>query len=600
LWYWFRQLVKPLGLHIGEWRQKKNEFALCDQLATAGARPDRIISRLRDGGALLYFANGADAEKAKLSLRRTGFDGRAVQCFDVNGTPFLEDLLLSHPSKRVAAILPAEGITPEKLFPIFRQYGRIHTLEVDKNVARITFGSVTPAIAARNCLHMASLAGMPGAMRLQFEQYSQVSSAFETLRSPKFLPFAAILLTIILALLVEPLRLINVTQKIALHWGDDSSELARPRPQLPITRPEEHVLQQAWSTRPDSVFLLTGPSGTGKTSMLQSLMDGRALCLRIDCAKAGLTSESGAVMETSFVDQLVCDLFIVPAVSLVSVFNFLLLFRLLQERSLNFWPSFSAITNLTAYFESFFPMKRNTMSSSIKHQLKAILKTLEQALKVVSTTYPRNSQKPFPYAVIVFDSFHELLQSMEDVSNDERRKAQTLFDVLLHFVVQTTQIDQTAHVVFVSDSPFSEDQLNKFNELRGRMRVIPISDLEESQAMTFLETMIPMPALPATVPESTTSNADATTASAEPHLDAAHDASHTASKEHHEDHNATVQYFSVFSILSTMSNLGRRAVGWGQKVDKPKHTALSAAHIDATSTLSFHYALLCAKFLKSI
>jgi hypothetical protein len=83
-----------------------------------------------------------------------------------------------------------------------------------------------------------------------------------------------------------------------------------------------------------------------------------------------------------------------------------------------------------------------------------------------------------------------VLQSMEDASNEERKKAQSLFEVMLRFCVHTTQLDKTAHVVLVSDSPYSEDTLNKYPELRGRMRVIKMEDVPEDTATLYLQDAI--------------------------------------------------------------------------------------------------------------
>ena len=164
----------------------------------------------------------------------------------------------------------------------------------------------------------------------------------------------------------------------------------------------------------------SGPKGTGKTTLVRSIMKGRPFCVRIDCAAARLTDNSGTTDSGStFLDIL--------------------------ERAVGFAPSFSALTTFTAYFESFFPMKKNVLSSSLKSQLTHVLTTLENALRIVSTTYPRDHKKPYNYSLIVFDSFHELIQSMEDVSNEERKKAQTLFEVLMKFVVHVTQVN-----IFVS------------------------------------------------------------------------------------------------------------------------------------------------------
>lgn len=51
----------------------------------------------------------------------------------------------------------------------------------------------------------------------------------------------------------------------------------------------------------------------------------------------------------------------------------------------------------------------SVVSNSAKHQLRSILDTLSNTLKIVATAYPRDPKKPFNYALIVFDSFHELV-----------------------------------------------------------------------------------------------------------------------------------------------------------------------------------------------
>ncbi len=54
---------------------------------------------------------------------------------------------MMYPSARLAVDLPAEDIPVEELYALFRQYGRIHTLTVDKKVARVTFGTTRCAVA---------------------------------------------------------------------------------------------------------------------------------------------------------------------------------------------------------------------------------------------------------------------------------------------------------------------------------------------------------------------------------------------------------------------------------------------------------------------
>ncbi len=99
------------------------------------------------GGVFVYFADPATAEKGRTVLRDNQFNGRMLEVYLVQGTPFLEDLLMMYPSPRLSVDLPAEDIPIEELYAIFRQFGRIHTMTVDKKTAKVVFGSSRFAIA---------------------------------------------------------------------------------------------------------------------------------------------------------------------------------------------------------------------------------------------------------------------------------------------------------------------------------------------------------------------------------------------------------------------------------------------------------------------
>ncbi len=99
------------------------------------------------GGVYVYFADPATAEKGRTILRDHKFNGRTLEVYLVQGSPFLEDLLMMYPSPRLSVDLPVEDIPIEELYAIFRQFGRIHTMKVEKKVAKVVFGSARFAIA---------------------------------------------------------------------------------------------------------------------------------------------------------------------------------------------------------------------------------------------------------------------------------------------------------------------------------------------------------------------------------------------------------------------------------------------------------------------
>ena len=80
------------------------------------------------------------------------------------------------------------------------------------------------------------------------------------------------------------------------------------------------------------------------------------------------------------------------------------------------------------------------LSSTASSQLLAVLDTFDSALKLISTAYPRDPSKPYPYSLIVFDGFNELVQSIDDATGTDKQKGQALLNILLKWVVETNQV----------------------------------------------------------------------------------------------------------------------------------------------------------------
>ena len=236
-------------------------------------------------------------------------------------------MLHSHPSRRLKVELPTD-VPFEVVYDFFRVYGRIATMTMEKakKEAIITYVSQQHAIAARNCLHQASLNGL-GDLHINYEVYSAYHTIYGWLNNSRAISAIAVLISILLVFLVEPLRLFNVVETLAVGWKDKDEKYLELKEKLEV----ESKLAELIQSRPESVIFLHGPKGSGKSSLLKSLMHNRKFCVRIDCSK--LKFSDGGQSESLFVESF--------------------------EHSIGFSPSFSAITNLTSYIESFFPVKRN-------------------------------------------------------------------------------------------------------------------------------------------------------------------------------------------------------------------------------------------------
>ncbi len=138
--------------------------------------------------------------------------------------------------------------------------------------------------------------------------------------------------------------------------------------------------------------------------------------------------------------------------------------------------------------------------------------------QIISTTFPVDPSAQFDYPVIgapdvlptsipahvdvaVFDGFHELV---------EGDKSQTLLNSLVKWSLNTSQVHQSAHIVFISDSTalllfhsanwlstcadvFAEEKLKSFAPLRGRVNTIVINDLPQDAAVEFVAQGMPPP-----------------------------------------------------------------------------------------------------------
>jgi len=144
--------------------------------------------------------------------------------------------------------------------------------------------------------------------------------------------------------------------------------------------------------------------------------------VRVDCAKGDFTLKNH---ENNFIEQL--------------------------EQAVGFKPGFNALNSLVGYIEMVLPTKKTAISTSKMSQLTKILSTLDQGLKIISATNPK-----FP-PLIVFDGFPELIQAIIDDSGGDKAKAKVLLDCLLKWAANTSQVERTAHVLFVSGNSTAVD-----------------------------------------------------------------------------------------------------------------------------------------------
>lgn len=211
---------------------------------------------------------------------------------------FLEDILNVSQTARLQIVVPStvtKQMMPSEqqahLFRLLRPFGRLISVDGGKDgVWEVDFLLSSSAVAARNCLQnmdfLSFVNGLeardmessaekgPRALQLQFVSFSRFEDLKEWLKSPKFATAFFLFLGALLVILVQPFRLANVVQTLALPWKHEESVrelLSKENSALGwIDRGDVRaVLEGAFNRRPNPVLLLSGPKGVGKTTLIK-------------------------------------------------------------------------------------------------------------------------------------------------------------------------------------------------------------------------------------------------------------------------------------------------------------------------------------------
>ena len=364
------------------------------------------------------------------------FGGHAVRPQVVRGTGFVEDMHLAIPTRRLKVVMQpvplgvplsraqqmfplkvnALGAPEERLFDIFRRYGPIKSIEVAPTtgpgavpvpvgggtVYMVNYANLARSIDAKMALNGAVIDGAPssvlhvGYMKMAWSPL--LSKAWQTITQSKFvIPVFLVGTSLATFFLINPIRVFNVTQTLTMNWRDTSDSLLASATEgdFPwVERAEEEkAFQERFNSCPSSAIVVTGESGSGKSAVISKLLRERKFAARIDCTK--LRGNSASSEEYTVIDDM--------------------------GKAVGFSPSFSALNTVLSYVESAMMIKQSPVSTTRESQFQTLLSTVKQALKVMSQLYPRDENKSFPYAVIVFDGFEDLVKSIESAPKDKVR-----------------------------------------------------------------------------------------------------------------------------------------------------------------------------------
>ncbi|RUP43989.1 RNA12 protein-domain-containing protein [Jimgerdemannia flammicorona] len=281
-----------------------------------------VIPRSRDGGAFLKFQYKALPTESKLianeiashiskNLRDrnviTTFNFQPVRAFLVRGEPFMEDLLARYPSQKLRIEFQGADLTIEQIYKEFRQFGRIFDVTqpnpASKELPRyaiVQYTRVRAATSARNCLHGITVNGTR--LNITYERQIRTNAISQWIVSHPRISFPIIGFAAagVTYAIFDPVRKFCITSKITQRFNPEEYAVYRWLRKETWARIVPSTARQAqleegekdgtaaggWSEReqdermlrtwlkeqPETFILVTGPKGSGKSALVQSVI----------------------------------------------------------------------------------------------------------------------------------------------------------------------------------------------------------------------------------------------------------------------------------------------------------------------------------------
>ncbi|KAI8321981.1 hypothetical protein GQ54DRAFT_297667 [Martensiomyces pterosporus] len=320
---------------------------------------DRIEPHKRDGGSVVYFTfttsgSHEDAKAVAMQIVRAVDGhlsaGRAhrwhslwpARSLPVKGVPFNEDIVRLLPSKKIKVEFNGPDLTVEQLYNEFREYGLILDIEPQPSSVKdtprwavVSYTKLRSATSARNCVH-GDVVGSTK-LSLSFVQMRHESVVFQWFRAhTKFtIPLAAAALIAAIYAVFDPIREFFVENKIT-HRFDLSRLPLIGSMRKAVLRSflwrgaaakdsvstwsglfeQEERLVSILNEPPESFVVVSGPHGSGKTSLVEKATRGKKYRIVIDASKLG--------SQHSEMEQMI-----------------------MLAKQLGYWPVFSSIISIT-------------------------------------------------------------------------------------------------------------------------------------------------------------------------------------------------------------------------------------------------------------
>eukprot|EP01133_Synstelium_polycarpum_P019424 gene19424-23259_t len=427
-----------------------------------------IEKRLKEGGAYVHFRT-TDAsppgetleqvadrieEQFTVKKRHFHFASSPAKSHLVHGKPFVDDIDTRIPSPTLRVYYKGAEMLADDLYRQLRPYGHIRYMYTPDNLPKdaakyvlVTFRRMEGAIAARNCLHNEYLPEFGTSLYMDYELMMNINMLKDLFsKHPKIMiPLAGIIATLLTLLLFNPLREYFMGKKLTEPFYFEEIEDWQ-------TRIEEKVLNSHFNYPPNSIVMISAPKGSGKSSLIDKILEGRTNTLLIDCNSEVNNNDE------EFIENL--------------------------SKDIGFFPSFGIYSNLVGWMDAILPTSKGAFHSTTNTQLQTILKILDQCIeKKAEKEFPDDPHQSFAYPLIVIDGFFGMIAAMEN-----KEKAKIIMDSIIQWSITST-IKGQSHVVFISSDPFAGDILKKHlvNRGGGQVTTIHLGDVPPASAKEYIK-----------------------------------------------------------------------------------------------------------------
>ena len=433
---------------------------------------------------------------------RSYFNFQRINAFEVKGRPWIEDLVSRVPSSRLhVEFIKGPDLTIESLYKEFRTFGRIVDITLQKSTekevprfASVQFLRKRAATSARNCIHGESFEQTTLAIGYEENQgwwYKAWHWVTANIRISSFLILGGI--AGISFLVFDPLRRFSITNQITGRYslskytnsatktinmlketiknlfldstasipGNDAHEVGHH-----WTERKEQIqnLLASFKQTPESIVLVSGPKGSGKSAFINSSLGSQKFKLVIQCDDLVGKGDYQALIHLS--------------------------------NQVNFFPTFGFISQLSGFLDTLITATTGAKANLATTNDAECRKVLECTTIALRNLTENQQKKRSQYLKNMGPRADEIdgdqmpqvfypVIVIEDFLGKENLREQYIYDLLAQWACQLIEY-RIAHVIFISDRPNVQQVISKYAPSKS-IELFHLSDATPAASRSYIK-----------------------------------------------------------------------------------------------------------------